>query len=413
MSGMAKFALMLVVFVDLIGQGLVFPVLNTMIMSPDGDFLSKDTSQAQRHFSYGLVIAVFFTSWALGVMYVSKVSDAIGRKKAILVCLFGALAGYALTIVAVMNNSMLLLLLGRAVTGFTAGNQPISQAAMIDASKDDAERDRNMGLIVAAISTGLVGGPIIGAILSQPALLGSWATTNTPFIGALVIVAFTMAMVVLFFHDIRTERTPFVFRPLDVVDSLLRIKEFPNVRKLLPVYTFFMVPNVTFYVFADNYLTSKFGYGIIGSSVVMVVIGIALATSSTFLVGPAQARFTKTQIVLSSLVVMALCAVGFVTVDNQYIVFVFPFLFYFFFGISYPTLLGLFSSTVAPTEQGWVMGVTTVVFTLAGGIMSLAGGTLMRIDINMPYYIVILTAGIGLLLLFTNWYKPAMKQLVR
>ncbi|MGI9364304.1 MAG: MFS transporter, partial [Rhizobiaceae bacterium] len=390
---------MLVVFVDLIGQGLVFPVLNSMIMSTDSNFLPESTSPARRHFDYGFVIAVFFISWALGVMYVSKVSDAIGRKKAILVCLFGALAGYALTILAVMYSSMLLLLLGRAITGFTAGNQPISQAAMIDASKDDAERDRNMGLIVAAISTGLVGGPIIGAILSQPALLGSWATASTPFVGAFVIVAITIVLVVFFFDDIRTERTPFVFRPMDVIDSLLRIKDFPDVRKLLPVYTFFMVPNVTFYVFADNYLTSKFGYGIVGSSVVMVLIGLALALSSTFLVSPAQNRFSKAQIVLASLIVMVVCGIGFISVDNKYVVFVFPFLFYFFFGVAYPTLLGLFSGTVTQADQGWVMGVTTVVFTLAGGIKSLAGGSLMRISINMPYLIVIVTAIVGIVLL--------------
>jgi MFS transporter, DHA1 family, tetracycline resistance protein len=54
MSIAAKITLLFVVFVDLIGQGLVFPVLN--IMEPDAGFLPKDTPESVRHFDYGLVI---------------------------------------------------------------------------------------------------------------------------------------------------------------------------------------------------------------------------------------------------------------------------------------------------------------------------------------------------------------------
>ena len=43
MSTMAKITLMFVVFVDLIGQGLVFPIIDTLIMEPASGFLPKDT----------------------------------------------------------------------------------------------------------------------------------------------------------------------------------------------------------------------------------------------------------------------------------------------------------------------------------------------------------------------------------
>ncbi|MEM1156605.1 MAG: MFS transporter, partial [Pseudomonadota bacterium] len=130
----AKIALLFVVFVDLLGQGLVFPIINALIMQPSSTLLPHDASSASRHLSYGLVIGIFFLSWFLGAPYVSKLSDVIGRKKAILICLFGALAGYAITILALHLDSLWMLILGRAITGFTAGNQPIAQAAMVDAS---------------------------------------------------------------------------------------------------------------------------------------------------------------------------------------------------------------------------------------------------------------------------------------
>ncbi len=411
MSAMAKITLMFVVFVDLIGQGLVFPIINTLIMDPSTGFLPEDTSMGMRHFDYGLVIGIFFLSWFLGVVYVAKVSDSIGRKNALLICLGGALTGYAVTLVALYVSSLWLLILGRAITGFTAGNQPIAQAAMIDGSTDDADRDRNMGFIVTGISFGLVGGPIIGGLLSDPVVLGSWASLKLPFYAAFAMVLLAIVMVIVFFRDIRTERLPFVFRPLDIFDSLWQVTRHPIVMRIMPVYALFMIANVTFYIFVDNYLTSAFGYGVLGGSIAMLVIGVALATSSTFLVKPVQSRFAKQYIVGSASAVMVICSLAFVLIPVGWLTYIPIFLFYFLFGVAYPTLLGMFSGAVSNDDQGWVMGVTTAVFCLAGGVMSLIGGELMGFNIRSPYYIATAAAALGLLFLVTTWGAPAIRKL--
>ena len=288
----ARITLLFVVFVDLIGQGLVFPIINSLIMEPTGEFLAKSAPDAIRHIDYGLVIGSFFLAWFLGVVYIAKLSDSIGRKNTLLVCLGGALVGYVLTIFAFYVNSLWLLILGRVVTGFTAGNQPVAQAAMVDASVDDADRDRNMGYLMIGVSAGLVAGPIIGGVLTDKALLGGAASLDMPFYGALVLVAICFAMVLVFFKDIRKEREPFAFRPAEVFESLWRVTERPLVLKLMPAFACFMVANVTFYIFVDNYLTSAFGYGTIGGSVAFLVIGIAVAFSGRYPggAGPAAVR---------------------------------------------------------------------------------------------------------------------------
>ena len=411
MTTMAKITLMFVVFVDLIGQGLVFPIINTLIMDPSSEFLPDSTSIGIRHFDYGLVVGTFFLAWFLGVVYVAKVSDSIGRKNALLICLGGALAGYAITLVSLYVNSLWLLILGRAVTGFTAGNQPIAQAAMVDGSTDDADRDRNMGFIVTGISFGLVGGPIIGGLLSDPEVLGGLASLKLPFYGAFVLVLIAIGLVIVYFNDIRSEYTPFVFRPRDLTDSLWRVTEHPIVLAILPVYALFMISNVTFYVFIDNYLTSAFGYGVIGGSVAMLVIGVALATSSTFLVKPVQQRFGKREIIGTSLLVMVISVLVFALLPVAYLTYIPVFFFYFLFGVSYPTLLGMFSGSVSDADQGWVMGVTTAVFCLAGGVMSLAGGGLMSLDIRLPFYIAAAAAALGLLVMALTWGSPAIRRL--
>ncbi len=411
MSTIAKITLLFVVFIDLIGQGLVFPIINSLIMEPTGDFLPKSAPDAVRHIDYGLVIGSFFLAWFLGVVYIAKLSDSIGRKNTLLVCLAGALVGYALTIVAFYLNSLWLLILGRVITGFTAGNQPVAQAAMIDASIDDAERDRNMGYLMIGVSAGLVGGPIIGGVLTDKALLGGVASLDMPFYGALVLVVIAIGMVLGFFKDVRTVREPFAFRPADIFESLWRVTKQPLVLKLMPTFACFMVANVTFYIFVDNYLTSAFGYGTIGGSVAFLVIGIAVAFSGKFLVGPAQQRFNKQWIVGASLAVMAIAAIAYIASPVAALCYVPVFVFYLLFGVSYPTLLGLFSSSVDKDDQGWVMGVTVAVFTLAGGIMSLIGGEMMSVDIRLPFYVVIAAALLGLVFIDLGWNKPDIRRL--
>ena len=413
MSKLAKFALLAVVFVDLIGQGLVFPIINTLVMDPHQSLLPAATSQAARHFDYGLVIGIFFFSWFLGSAYISRISDAIGRKSAIMICLAGALVGYAITIVSLAVDSLWLLILGRAITGFTAGNQPIAQAAMVDASRNDAEKARNMGLIIAGVSAGLVGGPIIGGILSDKGLLGGIASISLPFYCALALVVVTMILVQLFFHDVREHTEKLTLQPQYIFLSLWKIFQHPVVFRLSVVLFFFQFANVTFYVFLDNYLTSRFQIGLLGTSMAMLVLGIALALSSLLLVAPAQKRFGKRPITIAFFCVMAVVPFLYVLVQQAWLCYVLVFLFYLVFGVAYPTILNIFSSSVGENEQGWVMGVTIAIFTLGAGITSIMGGDLMSFDIRLPFYLACGAAMIGLVMLFTLWNQQEIRQITR
>ncbi|MGI9402209.1 MAG: MFS transporter, partial [Rhizobiaceae bacterium] len=341
----------------------------------------------------------------------SKLSDVIGRKPAILICLFGALAGYAITIVSLYYENLILLILGRAITGFTAGNQPIAQAAMIDGSVDEADRARNMGYIITGVSFGLVGGPIIGGFLSDPTLIGSIASLKLPFYAAFALVIVAILLVVFAFSDSHQVREPFVFRPFEVFEIIWRVTKYPLIMRICSVFLFFHIANVTFYIFIENYMTSRFGFETFGNSMVMLVIGFALAFSSTFLVIPTLARFNKQTVILTNLIVWGLCAAAIVVIPVAWLCFIPIFCFYFIFGVSYPTFLSMFSASVSDEEQGWVMGITVAMFTLVGGIMSLLGGELMSINIHLPFYIVITAAIIGTIVMSFSWKTAEIHEL--
>jgi len=96
---LAKIALLLVVLVDIMGQGLLYPILMTLMLDPNQPFLPASTPQSDRSLYYGAVIGAFFFSWFLGAAYISRLSDTIGRKKGIQICLAGGFLGYGLTAV--------------------------------------------------------------------------------------------------------------------------------------------------------------------------------------------------------------------------------------------------------------------------------------------------------------------------
>ena len=69
------------------------------------------------------------------------------------------------------------------------------------------------------------------------------------------------------------------------------------------------------------------------------------------------ALFDKEWIVGASLAIMVVSALAYIASPVAALCYVPIFAFYLLFGVSYPTLLGLFSSSVGKDDQGWVMGV--------------------------------------------------------
>lgn len=410
---LAKFALLSVVFVDIMGQGLFFPILDTLVMDPSTGILASNSSRGTREFTYGLVIGVFFLSWFFGAPYISRLSDTLGRKPTILFCLMGAFAGYVLTLAALYMGNLTLLLIGRAITGFTAGNQPIAQAAMVDGSRGDVDRSRNMGYIISATSAGMLGGPLIGGLASDPAVLGSLASLKLPFYIALALVGATAVLVLFAYRDVRPERGTFRFHPLELVWVLTRIRGFPLVVRSAIVLFFFHVTNMTYYIFITNFMHDRWGYGTLGTSAVMGVIGLALAFSSAFLVVPAQRRYDKRTIIGATFVVWFLAALGTVTAPVAVLSFAYVFCFYFAFGIAYPTMLSVFSQSVGADEQGWVMGITMAVFTFVGGVVSLVGGWLTSVDIDLPFYIIMAAAIASIGVMRLAWRHPSMDGIMQ
>jgi MFS transporter, DHA1 family, tetracycline resistance protein len=146
-----KVLILLTVFIDVVGLGIVIPILPFYVMG----FSSSS-----------LVITSLFAVYAvfsfLSAPLIGAVSDRVGRKAMLIVSIFSTSLGWFIFAAA---PSLLFLFIGRIIDGAAAGNLPIAQAYLADIARDDKERTTNLGLIGAVFGIAFIIGPFLGGVL--------------------------------------------------------------------------------------------------------------------------------------------------------------------------------------------------------------------------------------------------------
>ena len=141
----------LVIVIDLVGFGLVIPLLPFMAPSLGGD----STDVAFIMITYALGAALVSPAWG-------KLSDKSGRRQALVLALLCSCVAY---IVTAMADTLWQVYLGRALSGLAAGSLPVATALMADLSPPE-RRAKAMGLVGTAFGLGLIAGPVLGGLLT-------------------------------------------------------------------------------------------------------------------------------------------------------------------------------------------------------------------------------------------------------
>lgn len=149
----AAVILFAVVLLDMIGFGIVIPILPFITPRLGGS-----------DFDIALIIATYAVFAAAVGPWWGRLSDRFGRKPILMICTVGAAVAYGLLAFA---EALWAIYAARALAGIMAGNFPVASAMMADVTPP-AERARGMGLIGAAFGLGLVLGPLLGGLLAGP-----------------------------------------------------------------------------------------------------------------------------------------------------------------------------------------------------------------------------------------------------
>jgi MFS transporter, DHA1 family, tetracycline resistance protein len=143
--------LFLTVLIDLVGFGIVIPILP--FMAP---------TLGASNWDIALLIAVYSVFGALVGPSWGRLSDRIGRKPVLLICLAGAGVSYVLL---AFSTTLAMLYASRILAGIMAGNFGVASAMVADLSTPE-NRARSMGLIGSAFGLGMVLGPFLGGVLA-------------------------------------------------------------------------------------------------------------------------------------------------------------------------------------------------------------------------------------------------------
>lgn len=143
----------LTVFIDLLGFGLLIPILPAFGLK----VLNIDEA------SIGIVISAYsFIQFIFNPIF-GRISDKRGRRPVIIFCLLLNAIGYLLFSI---TDSFILLLFSRIVAGIGGSSISVAQAYIADVTTAE-NRSKGMGIIGSAFGLGFVFGPLLGGILSE------------------------------------------------------------------------------------------------------------------------------------------------------------------------------------------------------------------------------------------------------
>jgi len=152
----ALFTVFLAVLIDLIGFGLVLPLI---------PFYASEFKATP--ITIGLIYSIYSFAQLICSPFWGNLSDKIGRRPIMLISTFGACIAY---IVFGLAGSIATLFISRLFAGVMGGNISAAQAYVADVTTHE-DRAKGMGLIGAAFGIGFLLGPAIASLLISPKFL--------------------------------------------------------------------------------------------------------------------------------------------------------------------------------------------------------------------------------------------------
>lgn len=339
--------------IDVMGWGLIIPVMGTLISQLKG----IPINEASTYGSY-LLFAYAGTQFLFSPV-IGNLSDRYGRRPVLLFSLLGFGIDY---IILALSPTYAWLFVGRIIAGITGASFTTATAYIADISTDATTRAKNFGLIGAAFGLGFVLGPALGAFLS------TWGI-RAPFYAAAILCLLNCLYGYFLLPESlsKEKRRPFEWKRANPIGSLRFLTKHPEIGGL--ALGFFLIYLGGQSVQSNwNFFTQyQFGW-------TEKMVGISLAIVGV-LVGAVQGGLTRVvvpklgnekSIYLGlSLYTIGLLLFAFATQSWMMFAFLVP---YCLGGICGPSLQSVISVHVQPSQQGELQGALTSLMSVTTAI---------------------------------------------
>ena len=349
--------LFLIVFVDLVGFGLVIPLL---------PFYAVRFAASPQQVT--LLLAVYSLMQLFTAPLWGKLSDRVGRRPVLIASMAASVLAYLWIGSA---TALWMLFAARAFAGACAGNIAAAQAYIADVTKPE-DRARGMGLIGAAFGLGFIIGPALGGLLAGTDPVTTDVETPAWVAAGLSFVALCGVALVLpeSLPADRRGQGPSHSR----VSAILGVLGRPVLSRLILIFFLVILAFAGMESTFALWAIGQFGWGPRQVGYVFAYVGLISAILQGGLIGRLTRRFGEERLLFCGL---ALIGAGLLVLPVSReipILGIAVTLLALGMGLMQPSLNSLISRRAGREEQGEVMGVSQSIGSLSRVLGPAAAG---------------------------------------
>jgi len=351
---------MVTLLIDVIGIGLIIPVLPLLV----GEFAGGRDTQA---YWYGAIVVTYGATQFLGAPLLGALSDRFGRRPLLLVGIAGVGATFLLTALA---NSLWLIVAARVLGGGLSANFAVAQAYVADITPPE-RRTQSLGKLGAMFGIGFVLGPLLGGTLGSINL-------RLPFYAAAGLCALNWLYGLLVLPESLPpqQRRPLSQARLNPLTALAGVSRLRGVGALVAAFAFTVLPQWMLQTTWVLYTNFKFGWGPRDSGLSLFMVGLVAMTVQGALLGPLIRALGERRLIVAGMLSGAFAYAGYGLATHGWMLFVMIACNFLAFA-SVVTMQGLVSKAAGAEEQGRVMGTLSSLTSLMGVLAPIIGTSVL------------------------------------
>ena len=279
--------LFLIVFVDLVGFGLVIPLLPFYAER----FGASAPQMTALFATFSLMSLVTAPLWG-------RLSDRVGRRPVLMASMAAAAAAYVWMAFA---SELWMLFAARGFAGACAGNIAAAQAYIADVTPPE-KRARGMGMIGAAFGLGFIIGPVLGGVIAGDDIATADLATPCLIAAGLSFIAF-LGVVLLLPESLSARAREQIRGRIAAARAALGR---PGLARLFLVFFLVILAFSGMETIFAWWAIAQFGWGPRPTGFVFFYVGLLSALMQGVLIGPLTRRFGEERLMLAGLALIAL-----------------------------------------------------------------------------------------------------------